>query len=88
MLYKEAKELANKLDKNLRSDDPRLRRLVLVIHEEGTILTYRYAFVEIISDYYFICTEHHGILIYHIDDIYHISQWENISIFKDESEEI
>jgi hypothetical protein len=59
---------ATAIDKNLRADDQRLSRTVLVVHEEGTVLLFRYAFVAKDDNWYYIFTEHHGTHVYHQSD--------------------
>lgn len=65
----EAHKVAEKIDKNLRADDPRLRRAVMIQHEEGTQLFFMYAFLMKWKNWIFVFTEHHSFHIYDKDDL-------------------
>lgn len=64
------REKAEAYDKQLLCTDPRFRRSVTLIHEEGTYLHYESAFLMRIESEWIACfTEHHGVLVYHADDL-------------------
>jgi hypothetical protein len=62
-------ELAKAYDIKLRSDDPRFRNGVMVIHEEGTVLYFEWAFAIKLQNWYVIFTEHHRWHVYDEDDV-------------------
>lgn len=80
--YKEACQVAKEADKKLTAYDFRPTDLVLVVHEEGTQLMYRSAFLKEWKDYVFIFTEHHGTLVYHKTDLYSYDQYTEKDIGK------
>ncbi len=69
MTFVQADEKAKSINEALKSTDPRLRRAVQIIHEEGTIAFFMYAFALKMDDYIAIFTEHHGYMVYHDDDV-------------------
>lgn len=69
MRYAEAVERANQYSGTVRADDSRMRGSVLVLHEEGTTLYFRYAFALKLGEYIVIITEHHGTHVYADDDV-------------------
>ena len=91
---KSALDFANSIDAGLQATDTRFRRTVMIIHEEGTILTFRNAFLlkyhdknhrdwgdcENPGDWIFIFTEHHGVHVYPIDDLVDYAQLERMDI--------
>jgi hypothetical protein len=64
--YQEAEQIAKDADKKL---DFSSRGLVLIIHEEGSVLTFQNALLKEWKDYIFIFTEHHGTHVYHKTDL-------------------
>ena len=63
----------------LRADDVRLRRSVLLIHEEGTTMLFRKAFrMTTGRDYVVVFTEHHGFHIYHNDEVHSLFQFQDV----------
>ena len=69
MNYKQVCEIAQEYDKKIRSDDPRLRNSVLIIHDEGTVLFIRFAFAIIVdSEYVMVFAEHHQSHVYSLDE--------------------
>jgi hypothetical protein len=62
-------ELAKAYDTKLRADDPRFRNAVMVIHEDGTVLHFEWAFVLKLQNWYVIFTEHHRWHIYSENDV-------------------
>lgn len=77
----EVEAWAKEYDKTLRADDPRFAGAVVVVHEEGTFLHFRSAFVmrRYATDpsgvlgtgpitFYCVFTEHHKFHIYHFED--------------------
>jgi hypothetical protein len=87
-----AQELFSKVDAN----DPRWVYSVFLRHEEGTTLHYRYAFAIRYFDpehgdwgactcpgeWLMICTEHHGIHVYPLDDLQGWTQYVEVPIEK------
>ena len=66
----QAKEWGDAYDLTLRSDDPRLRRAVQIVMEDGSTLFYRDAFLIKRGDYIHWFTEHYGCGFQHSDEIY------------------
>jgi hypothetical protein len=62
-------ELAKAYDDKLRADDPRFLNGVMVIHEEGTVLYFEWAFAMKIQNWYVIFTEHHRWHVYDEEDV-------------------
>lgn len=83
---KKALEIAKSIDKSLRSDDSRFNRSVLVLHEDGAVLFFRYAFLVTYfepteaRDWLLIFTEHHNYHVYDIDDLDLYGQFESIEL--------
>jgi hypothetical protein len=73
--YKEAVEVANKMDGQLWASDFAPSDLVLIIHEEGTSFTFQSAFLKTWKDWIFIFSEHHGTHVYNRDDLYFWAQY-------------
>jgi hypothetical protein len=69
-----------KLNQLIRADDPRLRNSVTVIHEEGTVMHFEWAFAIKFRNWYVIFTEHHRYHIYDEDDVDVIMRGERIKI--------
>jgi len=78
--FQEAYERAKALNVLLRADDPRLRGSVQIVHDDGSILFYEFAFVErhphdglqplkTGEGWWFIFTEHHGFHVYATDEV-------------------
>jgi len=77
---KQIRERVKEYDAKLRADDPRLRRSVQVIHEEGTTMYFEWAFVVKVENYNIIFTEHHETFVYADDEANVIQRGERISI--------
>lgn len=60
---------AVRYDTKLRADDPRLRGAVHLVHEEGTVIFLMYAFIVQVGDWLVIFSEHHGHMVYGVDEI-------------------
>jgi len=61
----------------LRADDPRFRNSVLLVHEDGSLMYWRFAFLlNMGAEYFGVITEHHGSHVYHRDDILSCTQVE------------
>ena len=61
---------AAEYDSKLLATDPRFRRLVMLTHEDGSVLYFRYAFILIVdSEWVAVFTEHHGPHVYHQEDL-------------------
>jgi hypothetical protein len=67
--YREIEEFVRAYDKKLLATDPRFRKSVALIHEEGTTLFFNYAFLMKKEDWIIAFTEHHKYHIYHKDDL-------------------
>lgn len=78
--YNQVKRNATKLGLDLRADDPRFRRSVYLLHEEGTTFLWRYAFALLFEEWYVIFTEHHGTHVYHESDLAGLLQFEDVAI--------
>jgi len=75
--------VAAEMDEHLRADDLRLQHSVMILHEEGTTLFYRNAYLvkyydslhgdwgasENPGEWIMIFTEHHGFHVYPVDDL-------------------
>ena len=68
------------LNELIRADDPRLRNSVTVIHEEGTVMHFEWAFAIKFRNWYVIFTEHHRYHIYDEDDVQVIMRGERLEI--------
>ena len=77
--YKDAKILAEEWSKALDVKDFIVRKrakIVSFLHGDGTYCEFAYACVKRIDeDYWAICTEHHGTLVYHKDDLDWIKEY-------------
>jgi hypothetical protein len=63
-------------DKKLLANDPRFRREVTMIHEDGSFEHYDSAFLMCVDSSWIVCfTEHHGLRINHADDL--LLYWES-----------
>lgn len=63
-------EWAADYDSKLRADDERFQRSVLVIHEEGTVMTVMSAFlVELDEQWVIMFSEHQSFHVWHKDDL-------------------
>lgn len=84
---KNIRKIAEAYDKKLLANDPRFRREVTIIHQDGSINHYDSAFLMKIADvhinhlsieerYWIVCfTEHHSLHIEHSDDL--LLYWES-----------
>ncbi len=74
---KKIREKAEEYDKNLLATDPRFRRCVSMEHEDGSHLHFDSAFLMRVENEWIVCfTEHHGVLVYHVDDLCGYSEYE------------
>lgn len=64
MTYKEADAKAQAIHKELRADDPRLRRWTQIIHEDGSVFFCENSFALKIGNYTAVFTEHHNYFLY------------------------
>lgn len=90
---RDVRKVAEAYDKKLRANDPRFRRQVHIIHEDGSVTNYDSAFLMKIADkhvtmqtsdysYWIVCfTEHHGLHINHSDDL--LLYWESQKLYLD-----
>lgn len=67
---KEVKKKAELYDSSLLATDNRFRRAVTIQHQDGSILYFNHAFLMRIEDWVACFTEHHGVHIYHSEDLY------------------
>jgi len=64
------REKVDAYDAKLLATDPRFRRSVTIIHEDGSHLHYDSAFLMRVNKEWIACfTEHHGTSIYHEEDL-------------------
>jgi len=77
---KQVRARVKEYDAKLRADDPRFRRSVQVIHEEGTTMYFEWAFVVKVDNFYVIFAEHHEMLIYSDDEVQVIQRGERIPV--------
>ena len=81
--FQQMKQWAKEYDNNLRADDPRFKRVVLIQHMDGTALTFVWAFVvfypmpePIDREFLVVFTEHHGWHWYDPEDLNNWYQFE------------
>jgi hypothetical protein len=67
--YRAACNFAAEIDGALLATDPRFKRHVLLIHEEGTTLYFRFAFILRLDEWLLVFTEHHRYHVYHETDL-------------------
>jgi len=72
---REVKSKVEVYDKGLLATDPRFRREVTIIHEDGSYFHWRDAFLMKLDDWIVCFTEHHGFHIFHFSDL--DSYWES-----------
>jgi len=77
---KRIRERVKEYDAKLRATDPRLRRSVQVIHEEGTTMHFEWAFAVKVDNYYVIFTEHHETFVYFDDEVEVIQRGDQIPV--------
>lgn len=77
---KRIRERVKEYDAKLRADDPRFRRSVQVIHEEGTTMYFEWAFAVKVDSFYVIFTEHHETFVYSNDEVQVIQRGERIPV--------
>jgi hypothetical protein len=78
MTYREAKEYADKYDASLLATDPRFRRSVLLIHEDGSIFHINSAFLMQKDEWLFVFSEHHSYRVFGKDDLLSYSEMNRI----------
>jgi len=67
---KAIRRIAEAYDHHLLATDPRFRREVTLIHEDGSITHFDSSFLlRIRTEWIVAFTEHHGLHIYHQDDL-------------------
>lgn len=85
--------VAEGIDKTLRSDDKRMQHSVVILHEEGTTLFFRNAFImqyhdpqhgdwgasEHPGEWIMVFTEHHGFYVYPIDDLNWFQEFQTVN---------
>ena len=70
--YREAYQVAKETNVKLTAYNFKPTDLAVIIHEEGSVLTFKSAFLREWKDYVFVFTEHHGFHVYHRGDL---SDW-------------
>jgi hypothetical protein len=80
--YKEALKVAENIDKKLLCTNFHPDDMVMIIHQEGTVLNYRSALLRKWKDWIFIFTEHHGTHVYHNTDLEGCFQYKSVKIEK------
>jgi hypothetical protein len=70
MTSRDIKALVADMDRSLRSDDPRLHRSsVLIVHEDGSSMFFRFAFMVRHGNWLLVFTEHQGSHSFAINDL-------------------
>lgn len=67
--HQQIRERAEAYDKTLYATDSRLRSLVIIKHHDGSVLQLRHAFLMQSGEWVICFTEHHGLFVYHEDDL-------------------
>lgn len=78
----DAREVANKRDKELKATDFHPDQIVKVVETEGTMLEFVSAFYETWNDWLFVFSEHHPAYVQHRDEIVYAYQMKIISRFE------
>ena len=78
MNYTEALEAAGRYDDNLLATDPRFRRSVLILHEDGSIFRVDSAFLMQKDEWVFMFSEHYSYMVFDKDDLLWFSEMEPI----------
>lgn len=73
---KRAHKRAEEYSQSLLADDPRFRYTATIMHRDKSFMHYTSAFIVRMGDWVVCFTEHHGIKIYHHEDLsrYYCSQ--------------
>jgi hypothetical protein len=78
------RERAEEYDKTLLATDPRFRRIVILEHEDGSYLQFDKAFLMRVGKEWIACfTEHHGVHVYHAEDLFAYSQFERVNTLEE-----
>lgn len=72
MKYNEVLEIATKLNAKLLATDSGFNNSVIVLHDEGTVISLENSFATKLEDWYIVFSEHHGFSIYQKDDLFDI----------------
>ena len=75
VFLREAHKWAKEYDSNLRADDPRFRKMVRIVMEDGSSFFFDSAFALERSDdtdFYYVFTEHYGFHVYAKDEVYSV----------------
>ena len=73
-----AEDRAKDIEAYLQATDPRFRRALNIVFDDGTSLLFQDAFIVEWKEYYLIFTEHHRFHVYHKDDVLHFQQYNRI----------
>lgn len=74
MNYREVRALAEEYDKRLLATDPRFRRSVLLLHQDGSIFRVDSAFLMQKGAWILMFSEHHGYHVYHQEDLLYFAE--------------
>lgn len=89
-------EIARKINESITADNQRLRNFVQIVHEEGSVLSFKNAFLILYYDpnhkdwgacdnpgeWLMVFTEHHEFHVYPIDDLYSYNEFSTVEIQK------
>jgi hypothetical protein len=78
MNSRDIKTLVDEMDKSVRSDDPRMRRCVMIIHEDGSSMFFRNAYMQRHGNWLLVFTEHQGSHYFCINDLSDYMQLERL----------
>lgn len=74
MNYRDALKLAGEYDNDLLATDPRFRRSVLIVHEDGSIFRIDSAFLMQRDEWVFMFSEHHSFMVFDQDDLLYYAE--------------
>lgn len=81
MNYKDAKTLAESMDKSITLNDlmeDKTIRIIAIQHEDGSYLEFHSAVYRSLDDEWFVVyTEHHGDHVYNKDDVKWVKEWKS-----------
>lgn len=69
MNLRDIKALVADMDLSLRADDPRFHRSVLIVHQDGSSMFFRHAFMVRHRNWLLVFTEHQGSHVFAINDL-------------------
>jgi hypothetical protein len=93
--YDRVREVAAEIDKHLRADDPRLRHIVELHHEDGSRFWYNWAYIMLYYDpqhgeansqhpgeWVMVFTEHQGTHVFQRDEVTHYAMYKQTEVFQ------